>query len=245
MYRDDDNDRELRGSIDDDDRADYKTPIGSGSGASRLPRPPARPQARLRSGTTRGAAGDQWTPAMAPRRGPSHPDWEKPLTQYDYPQLRGNDEHRAIWPLAAAAMGVTLVVVLLVIIPTILSRGTVAAATATPTVAASGSLHPDSSGSLNPSASVPVEVTPGDSIVYARHYTVKSGDRLRAIAIKYKLQLWEILQANPQITNPNILKVGLVLNIPDPGQLTRAGTSPVPSQVPSPSASVSASASAT
>jgi len=234
MYQDEDDERVLRGSPGDD-RVDYKSPIDSGSGSgSRPPRPPARPQARLRSGSPRGAA-EHWTPAMTPRRGPSHPDWERPLTQYDYPELRGREDHRAIWPLAAAAMGVTLVVVLLVIIPTLLGGrgGGVSVATGTPTATASGSIGPNASASSNPSAIVTTGA-PTPSIFYATHYTVLKGDRFANIAKKYKLQAWELQQANPQVTNPALLKVGMVLNIPLPGQLTKAAPTPVPTPTPAP-----------
>lgn len=233
MYRDEDDERELRGSPADD-KAEYKTPIKSGAGRGvRQARPPMRPQARLRTASTRGGSTESWTPAMLPRRGPSHPDWERPLTQYDYPELRGRENHRAIWPLAAAAMGVTLVVVLLVIIPTLLGGrgGGIAGATDTPTPTATGSLDPNASGSITPTASVTAGV-PAPSIFYATHYTVKTGDTFTKIATKYKLQAWELRQANPQITNPNLLKVGTVLNIPFPGQLTPA--TPAPPETPTP-----------
>jgi LysM repeat protein len=172
---------------------------------------------------------------MAPRRGPSHPDWERPLTQYDYPELRGRESHRAIWPLAAAATGVTLVVVLLVVIPTLLGGrgGGIAAPTSSPTATATSSLDPNASGSSNPSATVTTGA-PGPSIFYATHYTVKKGDTFSGIAKKYKLQLWELQQANPQVTKPSLVKVGTVLNIPFPGQLTKATPTPVSTPTPAP-----------
>ena len=234
MFQDEDDERMLRDSPADD-RVDYKTPMDSGSGSgSRLPRPPARPQARLRSGSPRGAS-EPWTPAMAPRRGPSHPDWERPLTQYDYPDLRGRENHRAIWPLAAAALGVTLVVVLLVIIPTLFGGhgGGVTAATNSPTATATGSLDPNASGSSNPTATVTTGA-PGPSIFYATHYTVKKGDTFSGIAKTYKLQAWELLQANPQLKSPSLITIGMVLNIPLPGQLTKAGPTPVPTPTRAP-----------
>jgi LysM repeat protein len=235
MYRDEDDERELRGSPADD-KAEYKSPIDSGSGGgARQTRPPMRPQARLRTASTRGGSAEPWTPAMLPRRGPSHPDWERPLTNYDYPELRGRETHRAIWPLAAAAMGVTLVVVLLVIIPTLLGShgGGIAGATGTPQATATGSLDPNASGSITPSASA-TDSGPAPSIFYATHYTVKAGDRFVNIAKFYKLQQWELLQANPQLKSPSLIKVGMVLNIPFPGQLTKATPTPVSTPTPSP-----------
>lgn len=173
---------------------------------------------------------------MEPRRGPSHPDWEKPPTQYDYPALRGREEHRALWPLAAAALGVALVVVVLVIIPMILSsrNGAVAVATASARPSATGSIASDSSGSPQLSPSAGVDPTPAESIYFRRHYTIKKGDSLAVIARKYKLQLWELLAANPPLTSRSILRVGGSLNIPDVGQMTKPGTTPQPTASPTP-----------
>lgn len=45
-------------------------------------------------------------------------------------------------------------------------------------------------------------------------YTVKKGDTLSAIAKKYGITLEALLKANPQIKNPNLIKIGQVINIP-------------------------------
>ena len=45
-------------------------------------------------------------------------------------------------------------------------------------------------------------------------YTIKKGDTLSAIAKKYGISLQELLKANPQIKNPNLIKVGEVIRIP-------------------------------
>ena len=173
---------------------------------------------------------------MEPRRGPSHPDWERPPTQYDYPVLRGREEHRALWPLAAAALGVALVVVVLVIIPMILSSrsGIAAVPSASSRASATGSIAPDSSGSPQLTPSAGVDPTPTESIYFRRHYTIKKGDSLASIAKHYKLQLWELLAANPPLSARSIIRVGGSLNIPDVGQMTKPGTTPRPTASPSP-----------
>src|SRR5690349_13020253 len=46
-------------------------------------------------------------------------------------------------------------------------------------------------------------------------YTVKSGDSLSRIAARNGLTLAQLLQANPQITDPNRINVGDIVNLPD------------------------------
>jgi LysM repeat protein len=46
-------------------------------------------------------------------------------------------------------------------------------------------------------------------------YTVKTGDTLSKIAARNGLTLAQLLQANPQISDPNRIKVGDVLNLPN------------------------------
>ena len=50
----------------------------------------------------------------------------------------------------------------------------------------------------------------------ASTYKVVKGDTLSAIAKKYKITLAELKKLNPQITNPNVIKVGQVINISNP-----------------------------
>lgn len=49
----------------------------------------------------------------------------------------------------------------------------------------------------------------------AKTYTVKKGDRLSSIAWAHHLTLDDLLRANPEIENPNVIEVGLVLVIPE------------------------------
>jgi morphogenetic protein associated with SpoVID len=47
-------------------------------------------------------------------------------------------------------------------------------------------------------------------------YRVKKGDSLSAIAARYKVRLKTLEDANPQIKNPDVLKIGQILVIPVP-----------------------------
>ncbi|HJT65429.1 MAG TPA: LysM peptidoglycan-binding domain-containing protein [Pyrinomonadaceae bacterium] len=58
-------------------------------------------------------------------------------------------------------------------------------------------------------------------------YTIKAGDTLSKIAARNRLTLAQLLQANPQITDPNRIKVGDVVNLPNGSAATDA-TQPLP-----------------
>ena len=45
-------------------------------------------------------------------------------------------------------------------------------------------------------------------------YTVRSGDSMSAIAARHKVALQALIQANPQVRNPNLIHPGQRLNIP-------------------------------
>ena len=61
-------------------------------------------------------------------------------------------------------------------------------------------------------------------------YTVKPGDTLSKIAQRNGVSLAQLLQANPQITNPNEIKVGQVITLPN-GTSSTDTTKPLPSNI--------------
>lgn len=60
---------------------------------------------------------------------------------------------------------------------------------------------------------VPVTVSAQDK------YTVKSGDSMWKIAVRYQIGVQEIINANPQVNNPNLIYPNQVLNIPNIDEL--------------------------
>ncbi len=60
-------------------------------------------------------------------------------------------------------------------------------------------------------------------------YTVKPGDTLSKIATRNGVTLAQLLQANPQIKDPNRISVGDVVNVPN--GLTTENTKPLPSNL--------------
>lgn len=61
-------------------------------------------------------------------------------------------------------------------------------------------------------------------------YTVRPGDTMSKIAMRNGVSVAQLLQANPQVTDPNRINVGDVLNIPN-GSTTTDNTKPLPSTV--------------
>lgn len=57
-------------------------------------------------------------------------------------------------------------------------------------------------------------VTLGISASAASQYTVVKGDSMWKIAVRYQIGLSEIISANPQVANPNLIYPGDVLTIP-------------------------------
>jgi len=56
-------------------------------------------------------------------------------------------------------------------------------------------------------------------------YTVKSGDTLSHIAVRYGVPLAQIISLNPQISNPNLIFPGQIVNVP-------GGSAPAPTVTP-------------
>lgn len=55
-------------------------------------------------------------------------------------------------------------------------------------------------------------------------YTVQSGDNLYRISLRFGVSISAIMTVNPQITNPNLIYVGQVINIPDGATDSGGGT---------------------
>jgi hypothetical protein len=162
--------------------------------------------------------------AMA-RRGPSHPGWENPPRVDSFPRLRSREDRRANQPLLFLCVGIALVFVALVMFPIITKSGGT-------TGGASGSLGLGPSGSASlPSASASQGSGSATSSIAYTIYHVRSGDYLAKIAAQYNLHLWEVILANPQITNFDHIEVGQIVYIPPAGLLTQP-PSPSPSHSP-------------
>lgn len=171
------------------------------------------------------------------RRGPSYPAWERPPTAFDYPRLRGREGRRPIspiWPVVFTASGVAVVLFVLVVLPALMGHGG-GAAVASPSgsLVASHSTGPSNSPVVTPSSlKSGGNGSPVPQVSYAQ-YQVKSGDTITKIAKKYGLKSWELLLANPDLASPDNLRIGLTLNIPQPGQMTPPTTTPTDSGAPS------------
>lgn len=63
-------------------------------------------------------------------------------------------------------------------------------------------------------------------------YVLGICDTLSSVAVKLKVRYSDLLAANPQITNPNRVRAGQVINIPGRGQTATPMPSPTPTQVP-------------
>ena len=74
----------------------------------------------------------------------------------------------------------------------------------------------DMFGGQGPQGSNPTE-TPASTPSQAGSYTVKSGDTLSGIAAAYGVSLQSLIDANPQISNPNLIYPGQNINIPGGG----------------------------
>jgi len=160
--------------------------------------------------------------AMA-RRGPSHPGWENPPRLENFPRLRSRDARRANQPLLLVAIGVSILMVALIMIP-ILTSGkgiTGGGASQSPSGGISQNQSGQSASASPSSAPSPTSGCPGQI-----HPVVK-GDVLSKLASDNGLQEWEIELANPSVApNPGHLEVGWKLCLPPAGLLTRPPATP-------------------
>ncbi len=84
------------------------------------------------------------------------------------------------------------------------------ASAAPPASSAPSSAAPASAA---PSAAAPSAAAPS-AAASGSVYVIKKGDTLYAIAQRYKVTLKALEDANPQLKDPNVLKIGDKINIP-------------------------------
>jgi len=125
---------------------------------------------------------------------------------------------------------------LLAVLGLLLTLAACTAAPALPTATATqpGDLtpYPSATPSITPSPTSADTPTPlPSSTPTPITYTVKKGDDLYGIAIRFKVSLQDLLAANPAVT-PNLMSVGTVLIIP--ASAAAAPTVPVADLVPTP-----------
>ncbi len=83
----------------------------------------------------------------------------------------------------------------------------------TPSPSPTSSPPPSSATTPAPTAEPTASAAPTTS-QQVTVYRVKQGDTLYGIARHFKLKLAELIAANPQLKDPNVLKIGARINIP-------------------------------
>ena len=153
--------------------------------------------------------------------GPTGPDWERPRRYEAYPTIQTRIGMPHIPRLVYMAAAVGLLALALFFLPALLGLGSDEEPRATP------------SPTAQPSRSVaPPTPTPAPTPIV---YVIKAGDTLSSIATANGLTLEQLLAANEDITNPNLISEGQQIIIP-------AAATPPPEQFGgSPSAGPAAS----
>jgi LysM repeat protein len=162
---------------------------------------PGGSESSATSGAGRPAAS---TGRTMPRSDPDAPPWETPRRYEAYPTLRTRTRLPALPPVALALVALVLAAVILFMLPGFFAGGPPPTGTSSPTDSTAAS------ASTSAAPSTPAGPTP---IIYV----VKTGDTLSSIAAKYKMTLPDLLAYNPQIKDPNKIKVGDQITIPTPG----------------------------
>jgi uncharacterized YkwD family protein/spore coat assembly protein SafA len=59
-----------------------------------------------------------------------------------------------------------------------------------------------------------ITILPVSALAQGGTYTVQSGDTMWKIAVRYQIGVTELIKANPQLGNPNMIRVGQRITIP-------------------------------
>lgn len=79
--------------------------------------------------------------------------------------------------------------------------------------------------SVGDKVKIPTTATPPEGDLFHKH-TVKQGDTLWKLSKAWGIQLKDMIEANPQLKNPDALKIGDVVNIPKKAVTPPAAVSP-------------------
>ena len=155
---------------------------------------PARRNPRPMAGQQRQARRQQ-----PPPRDEVGPSWERPRRFEAYPTLKTRVGLPGVPRVALGLLALLVAAILVFMIPALFFGKPNAGASPTPStsIAPSVSLVPTATAAPTPTT-----------------YTVVKGDNLLKIAKKYGVTQAQILTANPQIKDPNKIKVGDVIVIP-------------------------------
>lgn len=156
---------------------------------------------------------DAWTASADGEAGPALREWDRPRRREAYPTLRRTGG--ATQPLVLGLVGLAVVAGLLFLLPSLLSAFFGGGEEASPTPTLTDIASPTALTSPTPPGETlpPEETTPppGPTPLV---YVVQRGDTLSAIAQRFDVTLQEILDANPEITDPGVIKVGQGIIIP-------------------------------
>ena len=139
----------------------------------------------------------------------SRPPWERSRRNEAYPTLKTRMGMPAIPRIALAIGALVIAAVVIFSLPFLLNFGGSSTPTTPP---ASAGPSDNSLASSGPSSSV-APVTPTAQI-----YIVAAGDTMSKIAKKFGLTVAQLEAANPQIKNPNSIKIGDKITIPSCGR---------------------------
>jgi len=194
--------------------------------------PKAAPPGSWSGGAPVPVTGSQARPAVAgakPRvaRDKDAPPWEPPRRHEAYPTIRGRVGLPRIPRALILAAALLIAALLIFLAPSFFAGG---GGTASPTPSASRTAG--ASASAGTSGSPAATPRPTATGVEPTVYTVAPNDTLSGIAAKFGVTTAALLEANPQIKDPNQIAVGDKITIPP----KTAPASPTPAKTPKPTA---------
>jgi nucleoid-associated protein YgaU len=194
---------------------------GGGPRGASVSSAPASGPAEGSSARPRSSVG-QARPASRGLRRPARidadaPAWETPRRFEAYPTLRTRVGMPRVPAIALAGVAILAAALLLFALPSL-----IAGPTATPT--------PTPQSSVASEAPVTAEPAPTPQT-----YVIVAGDTVSKIAKRFGITPEDLLAANPQVKNPNKIKVGDELTIPAPEPVVQPSDEAVPSDDAAPS----------